>query len=172
MRSSPKSFLLIALALLPSAAQIGRAASNETRPKEHQEAANTETQTAKPLQPEPTVPSRNLDAAQAATLDALSALHAEQEARDKEKRTNYESLYANLVSTGLLIVGVLYSRYAWKQWAAIREQADIANKSLKVAMRTIVSELPILIVAKIEQAPKEWARNFRPSILVRTCGNQ
>jgi hypothetical protein len=174
MGSSPKSFLLIliALALLPSAAQIGNAASNETRPKKHQEAANTESQTAKPLQPEPTVPQRNLDAAQAATLDALRALHTEQEARDKDNRANHEEHVANRISLGLLIVGVVYSFFAWKQWAAIRGQSTIANKSLKVAMQAFVSERPILAVVKMEQVRNEWARNFRPSIHVRNCGSK
>src|SRR5208282_4798990 len=106
------------------------AVSPNPRPDKHQEAADKETQTAKPLQPEPTVPLRNLVAAQAATLDAISALHAEQEARAKDSRAKDEAFYANLISLGLLVVGVVYSFFAWKQWAAIKEQARIARASL------------------------------------------
>jgi hypothetical protein len=122
--------ILIALALFLSGARHVSAASNNPRPKKHQEAADKKAQTAKPLQPEPSVPLRDFEAAQSALLDALRALHAEQEARDREKRADREAFYANLISLGLLIVGIVYSRYAWKQWAAIKEQAKIANDAL------------------------------------------
>jgi hypothetical protein len=123
--------ILILSASLLSAAKLANAASqNHPRPHKHKESADEKTQTAKPLQPEPSVPLRDFQAAQSATLDALRALHAEQEARAKDNRPNNEALYANLVSVGLLIVGVVYSFFAWKQWAAIDQQAQIARDGI------------------------------------------
>jgi hypothetical protein len=124
------ALILIASALLLRAGQNVNAASIEPRPKPHQEKPNRNIQNAEPHQPESTVPLRNLDAAEAATLNALRALHAEQEARAKENRTDDEAFYANLISLGLLVVGAVYSLLAWKQWAAIKEQARISRASL------------------------------------------
>jgi hypothetical protein len=133
--------ILIASALFLSGANASAVSANP-RPNKHQEAADKKTQTAKPLQPEPSIPLRDFEAAQSATLDALRALHSEQEARAKEKHPSHEPIYApaNLISIGLLIVGIVYSRFAYKQWVAIKEQADIASKILKRDRPQIIVE--------------------------------
>jgi hypothetical protein len=124
--------ILIASALLLNVGRNVSAASDQTRPNKHQKSAHEEAQTAKPLQPEPSVPLRDFEAAQTAALDALSALHAEQEVRAKEQHASYEPIYAPsvLIQFALLVVGVFYTLYAKRQWASIQEQARIANESL------------------------------------------
>src|SRR5216684_123357 len=96
---------LIAFALLLSAE---RSASNNLQPNEHQKTTNKEPQTTEPLQSGPSVPPQDLEATRSALLYALRALHAEQEARDKDKGVDCELLYANLISLGLLVVGIVY----------------------------------------------------------------
>lgn len=129
--------LLIASVLLLSTVTSGSGASHEAWQNKHQESADEKTQTAKPLRPEPSVPLRDFQAAQAATLDALRALHAEQEARAKEKRPQYEPFSApsNLISLGLLIAAVVYSVFAWEQWAAISQGTKVANRTLLLQFR-------------------------------------
>lgn len=126
------ALILIASALLLSAGRNISAASHNPREKKHQEPANEAAQTAKPLEPEPSVPLRDFEAAQSALLDALRALHAEQEARSKDQHPSYEPIYAPsvLIQFALLIVGFFYTLYARRQWAAIKTQARIANDAL------------------------------------------
>jgi hypothetical protein len=70
----------------------------------------------------------------------MRALHAEQEARAKDHNPSYEPFYtpANLISPGLLAVGMAYSYLAWKQWTAIKEQARIANDSLIISQQAAI----------------------------------
>jgi hypothetical protein len=131
------TLILIGLGLFLSVAQSGSATSHQPRPHEHQKPTKKKTQTAKAFQPEPTVPLRDFDAAQSAVLNALDALHAEQEARTKQEHPQYEPFYApsNLISLGLLVVGIAYSYLAWKQWTAIKQQAEIAADTLLLQNR-------------------------------------
>jgi len=52
-----------------------------------------------------------------------------------------------MISLGLLIAAVIYSLFAWRQWAAIKEQALIANKTLLLQVR------PKLIVRNVVIEP-------------------
>jgi hypothetical protein len=122
----------IALALLLSAANGGSAQSNQARPNQHKEPATEETKGAEQRQPEPTIPLSLPKSPEAALLEALRTIHAQQEAAAKQDRPRYEPLDApsNLIALGLLIIGAIYSFFAWKQWTAIKEQARIARSIL------------------------------------------
>lgn len=116
------------MSLVISAASTSR----KTRPNQRKEKPTQQPEIAQPRKPEPTIPIRDFEAAQSALLHTLSALHAEQEARAKEKQAQYEPWYAPsvLVQFGLLVVGFFYTCFARWQWVAIKEQAEIANKAL------------------------------------------
>src|SRR5271169_6360280 len=122
------ALILIAAALLLSGASTN-VASRKARPNQHQEKAHKKPESAKPSNPEPSVPLRDLETAQLATLNAIYALHAEQEARAKQQHTQYERWYAPAVlipiipQIFLIIIGIFYTRYAYRQWVAIKQQA-------------------------------------------------
>jgi hypothetical protein len=131
--------LAIGLALFV-AVSLCSVASGQVRPNQHQKRANKQTDIAHPVQPEPTIPRSVYESSQSALLAALAALHAEQEARSKENRPNYEPWYAPsvLVQIGLLIIGALYTWYARRQWAAIKEQSRLTEEALIADKRAFV----------------------------------
>lgn len=120
---------------------IVSAASRHPRPYQHQKTADKQTSNAEQRQPEPTVPLAVFNSSQAALFRALDTLHAEQEAHAKENNANYEPWHAPsvLVQIGLLIVGALYTYFAWKQWTAIREQARLTEEALIADKRAFVA---------------------------------
>ena len=129
--------ILIASALLLNGA---RAASNESWPNQHKKSTDKEADVAQQRQPEPSVPRTLYNSTQSALHDALIALHAEQEARAKEQHPRYEPIYAPsvLVQIGLLVVGFLYTRYAKRQWLAIKKQTQLIEESLVADKRAFV----------------------------------
>jgi hypothetical protein len=65
----------------------------------------------------------NQAALYAALIKALNAITHQEEAAAEQKRTENKSWLTPLrVQKGLLIVGILYSVFAWFQWRAIKQQ--------------------------------------------------
>jgi hypothetical protein len=121
--------ILIALALLLSVGRSASGQSNQARPNQHKEAADKDANTTKQTQEVPMIP---LAVYQADLREALRTIHAQEEAAAKQQNPKSEPFDApsNLIAIGLLIVGTIYSLFAQKQWAAIKEQARIARASL------------------------------------------
>lgn len=73
----------------------------------------------------------NQAALYAALIGALHAITHQEEAAAEQTRAENESWLTPLrIQEGLLVVGIVYSFFAWKQWVAIDKQAEIANKTL------------------------------------------
>src|ERR1700730_7935456 len=158
--------ILIVLALLLNA---GNALSKNTRTDEYKESAAQQTQQAQPRQQEPMIPLGIFQAAQSGLLEALRTIRAQEEAAAKKNHTQYEPWYAPsvLAQFGLIIVGLLYTRYAWKQWTAINEQATIANRALIETKRSADAAVQAAEAAQQSAASARRALNAnRPFLLV------
>jgi hypothetical protein len=132
--------LWIISALVLIALDMGSAASQNSRPNQHQKSTNEQPNAAEQRQPEPAVPLSVYNSSQTALLQAINALHAEQEARAKENHPSYEPWYAPsvLAQIGLLIIGSFYTYFAWRQWTAIKEQARLTKEALVADKRAFV----------------------------------
>jgi hypothetical protein len=74
-----------------------------------------------------------------------------------------------LISFGLLVVGTVYSLFAWKQWAAIKEQAGIARVGLTANRLALNATRRSADNAKesADTAQKAFLLQFRPKLIVR-----
>ncbi len=128
------------VAILIASALVLSAASRNSRPNEHQKTADEQTNVTEQRQPEPTIPLSVHKATESALNAALIALHSEQEAHAKDQHSNYEPIYAPsvLIQVGLLVVGIFYTKYAKRQWVAIKEQSRLIEESLILDKRAFV----------------------------------
>jgi hypothetical protein len=115
-------------------------ASRNARPDQHQKRPQEHPNVAEQRQPEPTVPLSLYKSTQTSLGSALHALQVEQEAHAKEKRAQYEPWYTPsvLIQIGLLVVGILYTLFAKRQWEAIKEQARLTEETLIADKRAFV----------------------------------
>ncbi len=72
----------------------------------------------------------------AALTEALHTIRAQEEATAQQNRSHKDNWdKATVIADYLLfLIGCLYTWFAWGQWAAIKSQAEIANKSLDSLM--------------------------------------
>jgi len=151
-RAYPSTLIVLVLAL--GIANAERASPKHPAPDQHQERSDKHSEGAErgPLVSSvPMVPLSVQETSQSALLEALRALHAEQEARAKDRRLSYEPWYAPAVLAQIVLcfIGAGYTYYAARQWGSIREQTLIANKTLllqfrpKLIVRNFVVRPPI-----------------------------
>jgi len=141
------ALILIASALLLSAAKQGSAASKNPRPNQH-EKSPTKLPDAAQQQEEKEFLS-TLQSSQAAFLETLRTIERQAKAEREENSPKPETYSSPSVriQIGLLIVGVVYSILAALQWAAINRQAKISNKTLqmqfrpRIKVRNVVTQL-------------------------------
>jgi hypothetical protein len=152
--------ILITSALLLSDVKYGNSQSNQARPNQHKEPTNKHTEATEQAQIVPMVP---LAIYQSDLREALRAIHAQEEAAAEEQRSKNEPFNApsNLIAIGLLIVGAVYSFFAWKQWGAIKEQARIARATLTA------TRIALTIGRKNAEAAKQ-AANIAEDALYKT----
>ncbi|MGO9797922.1 MAG: hypothetical protein ACLPQ0_00525 [Candidatus Binatus sp.] len=96
-------------------------ASRNARPDQHREGSQEQTNVTEQRQPESTVPLSLYNSTQSALGSALHALQAEQEARAKEKRPEYEPWCSPsvIVQAVLAVVGAGYLIFAALQWQVV-----------------------------------------------------
>jgi hypothetical protein len=162
--------LLILIASFPLlSARNGNAASQNPRSNEHKKAATQQSKQAEPHQQQPTIPLYVFQATQSGLLEALRTIRAQEETAAKQERSQYESWHAPsvLAQFGLIIVGLFYTKYAWKQWTAIKEQARIANEALVENKKATAAAIQTVEAAKqsAELAGRALNAN-RPFLLI------
>jgi hypothetical protein len=155
--------LMCVVTLLVCAGTIGLA-SEETWPNQHQKRADKQSKVTEQAQPEPDVPFGAYSANQAALRDALAALHAEQEARAKDKHPQQEPWNAPsvLVQMALLVVGVFYTWFAKRQWEAIKDQTRLTEESLIADKRAFVAPDTVMSLWESGQTSGLWNWRLRP----------
>jgi hypothetical protein len=131
--------ILIASALLLSAAKGAHGESRNPRSDQHKRPAAEESKNTQERKQEPTVPFSLFQANQSALDDALHTIRAQEEAGTKRNRPQKDKWdKAAVVADYLLfVVGCLYTFFAWGQWAAIDAQAQTAQKTLNVIQRQV-----------------------------------
>jgi hypothetical protein len=134
---------LIASVLLLCAAKKENLASKDPGTNKHQEKSAHNTEGVQPRQPEPTVSEALLQAEQAALVDALRAIDAQQKITAQQQHPDYEPWYAPevLAQFGLIVIGGLYTLVTWRQ--------------LRQISRSVTSERPYLLVGAIDFGEKE-----------------
>jgi len=119
------SFLILFFLILSSASEGAEQRLKQVRPDKNKSATQNVQKTA---DKQPEKPSQF----QAEVIETLRTIAkqnktAYEQGRADEKSWNSPSV---LVNVGLLIVGVAYTLFAWRQWLAIHRQGDIADKTL------------------------------------------
>ncbi len=132
------SFALILIGstlLLSVASESGE--SKNPRNEQNKNATEKDSKKTEQREKEPTIPLAAFQATQSALLEAIRTISAQQEAAQKQKEPQYDPWYAPSVVAQylLVVVGSLYTLFAWRQWAAIKEQAEIARKTLDLSNR-------------------------------------
>jgi hypothetical protein len=132
------------LLILIVAALLISASSRNPRTDQHKKQSAEHSEGADDRKPEATIPLTVYESEQSALvnaqtelLTALRTINAQAEAATKQKHSDYEPWYAPavLAQFALVMIGAVYSLFAWKQWGSIREQARIANTSLLLQFR-------------------------------------
>jgi hypothetical protein len=143
---------LIVLAVLLSVRNSDAAASSKALPNQRSPVRQKQRDTAD-RQAKSMVPLEIYQATQSALLEALHTIRAQQETAATQNSPRYEPWYAPavLAQFGLIVIGIFYTIYAWKQWTVIREQADIADRALHV-------DRPILVPDNFSFSSKRWSR--------------
>jgi hypothetical protein len=87
-------------------------------------------------QPESSVPLASFNALQATLTQAMTALHAAQDAaRQQHPQKDWWDRAGVIANYLLVIVGGVYTYFAWGQWTAINESTNIAHKTLLLQFR-------------------------------------
>jgi hypothetical protein len=127
--------ILIASALLLGVGSTASGQSNRARPNRHIQVPDKQSNAAKQIQESPMVP---LAVYQADLREALRTIHAQEEAAADQQNSKSEPFSApsNLIAIGLLIVGAVYSIFAWKQWQVL-SWASVAEHRPKLGLRQV-----------------------------------
>lgn len=137
-----RSIILVASVLIASALFIGRA-NSESTPRESPEVSQHNRITADDAKDtqqherKPVVPFVVWQPTQTALSEALHTVWIEEEAYEKNHRFQKDCWdKAAIIANWLLVfVGALYTYFAWRQWTAVKEQANIANETLFLQFR-------------------------------------
>lgn len=134
--------ILILSVLFPNAVSSASAAS-QNRAEKHKTRPAIQTEAAQQQQAQ--VPLSAFEFSQAALVEAIGAVKAQQEAQREQTRGENKSsrwprwLTLLRVQQGLLVVGTIYTVFACLQWAAIRRQANTMKETLEITQRANVS---------------------------------
>ena len=129
--------ILIASALLLSAALRVSAESPNPRRENHKGTAEPKAEHGDQRPTEPSIPLAAFQGIESALADALHTVRAQEEAATKDgapKKDRWDK--AAVISNYLLfLVACLYTYFAWGQWDVIDKQVRIANETLILANR-------------------------------------
>jgi hypothetical protein len=155
---------LIGLALLLSAVRNARAQHSKQPSEKHERSAGIQTHDTKDQQEQ--VPLAAFESSQSALLEAIRTIKAQSDAKAEKDRAEASGWIPRLTSMdvqqGLLVVGALYTFFALLQWAAIRRQANIAEKVLIFAERP---EIDVLITEVLVGSKMFGDGRYIPSCL-------
>lgn len=158
VKAKEKAPQVIALALL-SLLLVAATPSEHTWPDEHQESAGHQPDEIQHQQIEIQAAieglSSTLRESEQRLIEAIDKLRHQQEVEVEQHHADQESWNSPsvFVQVGLLVVGALYTFFAWLQWSAIHRQADISEKaadaasqSAEVAKVALLASRPYLLI--------------------------
>jgi hypothetical protein len=133
--------------------------SQESRGNEHQKAPAEQAGTTKQIQQQRPAASRQSE--DDALVEAISSIREQIKANADQHRTDSESWDSPSVciSIGLLIVGTLYTMFAFWQWRAICRQARIASDAQRPWVVVTRVDLPQL--SKVPRVDREVSLDLK-----------
>jgi len=124
--------ILVASVLLISEVKSANSESRNSSSAQHKRPAAEGPTNSQQRTQEPTDPISVFRAAQSTLNEALHVIRAQEETTEKHERPKKDNWdKAAVIADWLLfIVGCCYTYFAWRQWGAIDEQAQTAQKTL------------------------------------------
>jgi len=141
--------ILIASALLLSAAKSGSAPSQKLHRKQHDAKAEPQANAVK--NQEPQIPRSIWEHTDARLAEAIAALKQQSIATQEYAEANKQTFYSPsvVVNEVLALIGALYLVAMFLQWREIARQADIAAKTLILARRPWLRIVQVRLVGDL-----------------------